>query len=142
MGGGENLYGDAGDYNDYIYEDDAGDYNDHIYDDNISDDNDDVHRRDCGRKREVARFLRVFVFPPSVGRALGKMIDRMIIMMALIMRVVMILRARMMTRMAMKMVFVAFELGFDFRGVKRNKAAQKFRITLTLQMPAHTDDAS
>ena len=57
------------------YDDDAGDYNDHIYDDNISDDNnddDDVHRRDCGRKKEVARFLRVFVFPPSVGRALGK----------------------------------------------------------------------
>ena len=56
------------------YDDDAGDYNDHIYDDNISDDNDDddVHRRDCERKREVARFLRVFVVPPSVGRALGK----------------------------------------------------------------------
>ena len=71
-GGGEDLYGDAGDYNDHINDDDTGDYNDHIYDDNISDDNDDVHRRDCGRKREVARFLRVFVFPPSVGRALRK----------------------------------------------------------------------
>ena len=62
-------------------------------------------------------------------------------MMTLIMSMVMIVRVKMMTRMAMKMVFVAFELGFDFRRVKRNKAAQKFRITLTLQMLAHTDAA-
>ena len=62
-------------------------------------------------------------------------------MMTLIMSMVMIVRVKMMTRMAMKMVFVAFDLGFDFRGVKRNKAVQKFRITLTLQMLAHTDAA-
>ena len=90
-----------------------------------------------GRERS-----RGFCGSLSFLHQLGELWGKMIIMMTLIMRMVMILRARMMTRMAMKMVFVAFELGFDFRGVKRNKAAQKFRITLTLQMPAHTDDAS
>ena len=90
-----------------------------------------------GRERS-----RGFCGSLSFLHQLGELWGKMIIMMTLIMRMVMILRARMMTRMAMKMVSVAFELGFDFRGVKRNKAAQKFRITLTLQMPAHTDDAS
>ena len=90
-----------------------------------------------GRERS-----RGFCGSLSFLHQLGELWGKMIIMMTLIMRMVMILRARMMTRMAMKMFFVAFELGFDFRGVKRNKAAQKFRITLTLQMPAHTDDAS
>ena len=90
-----------------------------------------------GRERS-----RGFCGSLSFLHQLGELWGKMIIMMTLIMRMVMILRARMMTRMAMKMLFVAFELGFDFRGVKRNKAAQKFRITLTLQMPAHTDDAS
>ena len=89
-----------------------------------------------GRERS-----RGFCGSLSFLHQLGELWGKMIIMMTLIMRMVMILRARMMTRMAMKMVFVAFELGFDFRGVKRNKAAQKFRITLTLQMPAHTDAA-
>ena len=91
-----------------------------------------------GRRKRSRGFCGSLSFLHQLGELWGKMI----IMMTLIMRMVMILRARMMTRMAMKMVFVAFELGFDFRGVKRNKAAQKFRITLTLQMPAHTDDAS
>ena len=90
-----------------------------------------------GRERS-----RGFCGSLSFLHQLGELWGKMIIMMTLIMRMVTILRARMMTRMAMKMLFVAFELGFDFRGVKRNKAAQKFRITLTLQMPAHTDDAS
>ena len=89
------------------------------------------------RGRERSRgFCGSLSFLHQLGELWGKMIVRMI---TLIMRMVMIVRARMMTRMAM--VFVAFELGFDFRRVKRNKAAQKFRITLTLQMLAHRDAA-
>ena len=90
-----------------------------------------------GRKRSRG-FCGSLSFLHQLGELWGKMIVRMNIMITLIMRM---RRARMMTRMAMKMIFVAFELGFDFRGVKRNKAAQKFRITLTLQMLAHTDAA-
>ena len=130
VGGGDDLYGDAGDYSDYIYDDDAGDYNYHIYMMTMF-----TVKTVGGRKRSRG-FCGSLSFLHQLGELWGKMIVRMI---TLIMRMVMIVRARMMTRMAM--VFVAFELGFDFRRVKRNKAAQKFRITLTLQMLAHTDAA-
>ena len=94
------------------------------------------------RGRERSRgFCGSLSFLHQLGEFWGKVIVRMIIVMVMMMRMVMIVRVKMMTRMAMKMVFVAFELGFDFRGVKRNKAVQKFRITLTLQMLAHTDAA-